>query len=355
MIASCELAHLENLVLTLKGSHWRALSLPAQEEVVTVCFSYWRKCGFPYYQLSDKEILYEYQRLTRVAKGRVLIGNEIRMQTAGLRLANYFHPQMWHVPVGRYRSPFACFHDDKALRSLIRRAFTVFPDRYSVNPSNMRRMLRTFNGTASVSNFRPTAAKAIYEHFSTDNDRVLDFSAGYGGRLLGCLALARSYLGIDPCTDQVKGLRAMYSKLQSLLPTQSTVEIVHACAEDFIPTLPTGHFALVFSSPPYFDRERYSMEPSQSYIRYPSYDRWLRHFLSPITTEAARVLRHGGFFIINVADVNGLGLTKDAVLLAAQHLTPVQVLRLRLANKPYLRRDQTLPHRYESILVFQKQ
>ena len=303
---------------------------------------------------SDEEIRYEYQRLTRVTKDRVLAGVDIRMQTAGLRLANYFHPQMWEVRVGRYRSPLACFLDDQVLRSLIRRALMVFPDRYSVNPSNMRRMLRTFNGTASVSNFRPTAAKAVYEYFSRPNDSVLDFSAGYGGRLLGCLPLARSYVGIDPCTAQVNGLRAMLAKLRSLLPTQSTAEIVHACAEDYITTLPSEHFALVFSSPPYFDRERYSLEVSQSYIRYPSYDQWLQHFLKPIIAEAARVLRPGGYFIINVADVNGLGLTKDAALLGSRYFAPVQEFRLRLANKPYLRRDQNSPHRYESILVFQK-
>lgn len=348
------LTQLENLVQGLKGRQWYALSSRAQEEIVTACFHYWRKCGFPYYQLSDEEILYEYQRLTRVTKDRVFVGNDIRMQTAGLRLANHFHPQMWEVRVGRYRSPLECFLDDQALRRLIQRALMVFPDRYSVNPSNMRRMLRTFNDTSGVSNFRPTAAKAIYEHFSKAKDIVLDFSAGYGGRLLGCLPLVRSYVGVDPCKAQVTGLRAMLAKLQALIPIQSTAEIVQACAEDYMPTLPTEHFALVFSSPPYFDRERYSPEPSQSYLRYPSYDRWLRYFLNPIIAEASRVLRPSGYFIINVADVNGLRLTKDVKSLGSRYFNSLQVLRLRLANKPYLRRDRASPHRYEQILVFQK-
>src|SRR5205085_207140 len=107
----------------------------------------------------------------------------------GVKLANFFHPQMWSVPVGPRRSPLDCFEDDKALRELIRKALRIWPDRYSVNESNLRRMLKTFSHTAGVSNFRPTAAKAIYERYSKSGNTILDFSAGYGGRLLGCMPL----------------------------------------------------------------------------------------------------------------------------------------------------------------------
>ena len=36
---------------------------------------------------------------------------------------------------------------------------------------------------------------------------------------------------------------------------------------------------LVFTSPPYFNREEYSTHPEQSYIKYPNYQDWLDGFL----------------------------------------------------------------------------
>jgi tRNA1(Val) A37 N6-methylase TrmN6 len=183
---------------------------------------------------------------------------------------------------------------------------------------------------------------------------VLDFSAGYGGRLLGCLPLDRHYVGLDPCRAQVRGLREMAGRLGALAPVRARWSIHRACAEDFLPSLAAGSFALVFSSPPYFDRERYSEEPSQSYIRYPTYEGWLRGFLAPVLRECRRVLRPGGHLVVNVADVNGYRLTDDALRLASRHFTHARTLRLRLGHKPYLRGPAGGAFKYEPVFVFRK-
>jgi hypothetical protein len=57
-------------------------------------------------------------------------------------------------------------------------------------------------------------------------------------------------------------------------------------AEDLLTGFPKGTAQLIFSSPPYFDRERYSDEPSQSYIRFPKYSDWKRHFLEVAIVES---------------------------------------------------------------------
>ena len=209
-----------------------------REEMVRAAWRYWRRSGFPHYQLSGDDIALEFNRLlaqdTKAAFGRAgALGSVV-----GLRLANFFQPGMWSVRVGRYRSPMDVFRDDELLGAAIERAWTIWPDRYGANSSTLRRMLKTFPSTASVSNFRPTLARAVMERYSPAGSTVLDFSAGFGGRLTGCLTLERNYIGIEPNADQVIGLRSTVSALIPLRHRRATAEIVEGCAEDLLPQLP---------------------------------------------------------------------------------------------------------------------
>jgi SAM-dependent methyltransferase len=345
---------LESRVLKLRGKEWQRYPPEKRESFVQECFQYWRAHGFPYYRLNDEEISKEYHRFQAASSALMILGTEIMMSMVGIKLANFFHPQMWSVPVGARRSPKECFKDDKALRELIRKALIIWPDRYSVNDSNLRRMLKTFSHTASVSNFRPTAAKAIYEKYSKAGDCVLDFSAGYGGRLLGCMPLARHYIGVDPSRSQIKGLNNMTARVAKLARVKARTDIYQACAEDFMPQLKDNSVALVFSSPPYFNHERYSNEHSQSYRRFPVYDDWVKGFLCKVVAESWRVLRPGGYLILNVADVNGHKLVEDTLLLASPFFTLTAKLKLRLGHIPYLRAQPAETYKYEPVFVFRK-
>jgi tRNA1(Val) A37 N6-methylase TrmN6 len=344
----------EELVLNIKGNEWQKFRDKERKQLVEMCFRYWRSRGFPYYKLSDADIKREYSRLTTVSKERILLGEEIQISRVGTQLANYFHPQIWSVrPRGR-RSPLQCFNNDEELRRLIQRAFKVCPDRSSVNENNLRGMLRTFNGTGCVSNFRPTAAKAIYEQYSRDGDIVVDFSSGYGGRLLGCLPLIRHYIGIDPCREQITGLRNMKARLQRLAKVEATASIHHTCAEDFLPRLDSNSVSLVFSSPPYFNTERYSEEPSQSFIRYPGYEEWLEKFIRKVIAESSRILKPRGYLVLNVADINGYNLTRDVRRVASAYLKLTKILKLRLSHLPYFREQSEEKYKYEPVFVFRK-
>ena len=59
----------------------------------------------------------------------------------------------------------------------------------------------------------------------------------------------------------------------------------------------------MFTSPPYFDRERYSDEDTQSWKRYPSEDSWLNGFLFRALQNAWDHLDEGGRIAINISDV----------------------------------------------------
>jgi len=348
------LRELEEIVLNLRGREWSKQSTRNRELLVNLCFRYWRTRGFPHYSLTDQELVREYSRLEAASSDRLLLNDEIQSSMIGVRVANLFHPQMWRVKMKGRRSPYACFEDDEALRRLIRRALTVWADRRAVNANNLRGMLLTFSHTGRVSNFRPTAAKAIYERYSQDGDTVLDFSAGYGGRMLGCLPLDRTYLGIDPCREQIIGLRRMSAKLSKLVRVRARTVIHQVCAEDFLTEQKVRSAALVFSSPPYFNMERYSKSRSQSYIRFPTYEKWRDGFMTPVVQHSRRILKKGGYFVVNVANINGYKLSDDMLRIASEYFRHVRTLKLRLGHLPYLRDDPGNAYKYEPVFVFRK-
>jgi len=51
---------------------------------------------------------------------------------------------------------------------------------------------------------------------------------------------------------------------------------------------------LCFTSPPYFDCEKYSEESTQSYIKYPSRDEWLYGFMGSTFSNCRLYLKEGG-------------------------------------------------------------
>lgn len=297
----------------------------------------------------------ELRRLSDLDARDVVKGNHIRGSNVGVTLASSFHPHMWSVRVSRYMSPMDCFGDDQRLRQVIRRAFTVWPDRHGANAGSLRIMLKTFSNCAAVSNFRPTVARAIIQALSAPEDLVVDFAAGYGGRLVGCLSLPRHYLGIEPCSLQIRGLKHCIRAIQKLKCVPGTGEIQKGCAEDILPQLPSRCTPLVFSSPPYFDWEKYSDHNTQSFVRYRSYSQWLAKFLHPVIEQSHRILSQGGHLAVNVPNGGSRIPLLDDLTHAAKKVgfTVDRVYRLRLSKVAFLHpRGRRV--KWEAIAILKK-
>ena len=87
----------------LKGSEWRKLSIKSKEEYIEQAFNYWRNKGFPYCFLNKADIKRYYIQLMKTSSKNLFLPNrEIQWSSAGLSLANYFHPQMWSIKSDRY-------------------------------------------------------------------------------------------------------------------------------------------------------------------------------------------------------------------------------------------------------------
>lgn len=312
----------------------------------------WRQRGFPYPRLTSIELEREFALVQSSSTQDAFSGNMLRTATTGLRLANSFHPQMWHVRSQQHQcAPVDYFHDDKRLREALERAPRFWPDRRCWNAQCLRSLFRIYS-SGRVANFRPLVARALIDRYSRPGGRVLDYCAGFGGRLLGSLALDRHYLGIDAAVLQVQGLERMWNALRPM--ARGTAELHHARAEDFLLTVPTHSVDLVFSSPPFFNVEIYGSDGAQSAVRYPKYQDWLRNFLEVVITEAGRVLRPGGFFVINIANNKRLRLRADTLRLAMPVFGAPDLIRMNMHSRPAQRAARIQMFRWEPIYVFRK-
>ena len=110
--------------------------------------------------------------------------------------------------------------------------------------------------------FRPGFAAHLYRKYCKQGDTVLDTSTGYGGRLVGYLGsgIGGKYIGIDPNTLTHAG----NTRLASDLGFADAVELHNLPAEDVPHDVVAGRCDFAFTSPPYFSKEIYSAEPTQS-------------------------------------------------------------------------------------------
>lgn len=146
----------------------------------------------------------------------------------------------------------------------------------------------------AIHGFKSLIAKWMYCTYQP-RTAVLDFSAGWGGRCLGAMALGIPYIGIDTNTD----LRPAYERMVKELDSDSkvTMRFQDAAATDFS----KFKYDMVFTSPPYFKTVR----PIEGYAHMPHYaDRadFNARFLFPVVRKTYAHLSRGGTYALNIPD-----------------------------------------------------
>ncbi len=145
--------------------------------------------------------------------------------------------------------------------------------------------------------FKPSLARTIM--LKLNGTRILDFSAGWGDRLIAALSLPdlEKYVGVDPNKALSKGHNEILEKFDGV----EVAEIIYAPFETA--ELPKETYNLIFTSPPFFDLEKYAVnDKGQSITSYPKYEDWLRRFLFVSLAKAWKVLDVGGHLAIHIAD-----------------------------------------------------
>ena len=112
-----------------------------------------------------------------------------------------------------------------------------------------------------------------------------------------CGETTKSYVGIDPNTLNHPNYQRQvefYKKHQTFFEEEKQVEFICSPAEDVDFTKYKEHFDTVFTSPPYFNVEKYSDEDTQSYIRYKDIDSWNKNFLHKTLGNIIPTLKKDG-------------------------------------------------------------
>lgn len=156
-------------------------------------------------------------------------------------------------------------------------------------------------------NFPTNIAAYMYNKFG--KKRVLDFCAGFGGRLLGFWnSKVEEYVGIDP--NKYIDYNSLISWLKDNDSKNKKISILRKPAED-VDFSTLGKFDLVFTSPPYYDLEVYSSDKTQSSSRYHTYNEWLSKFLLHTLDKSISVLNKGGYLAINIQNINKYDIADD--------------------------------------------
>jgi 16S rRNA G966 N2-methylase RsmD len=288
-------------------AEWKAMPQAEQDAVVAQIAKRAQADGFPHFRLSRADKLCRFSELTAYDRSRLIADGIIGISTHGLGLCWHYHPHHWSVKCGCQRPVMDAWDDEDRLRAAIAKGiphnhrtggYSVDADGPYMSASDLRKSLGRATGVQRVSNFRPTAAAAIYDRFC--RGATWDPCGGWGGRMLGAIASKRveRYVCCEPSTQTSQGLKAMARDLAHLTSTDCSV--VKKPAEDYEP--PRREFDLVFTSPPYGRTEVYSNEPTQSCHRYPLIAAWTEGFLRPMIQRAADALTPRGWMLLNVAD-----------------------------------------------------
>ena len=226
----------------------------------------------------DYESLVKFDALTNPRK---FCGNKIIYHHQLLNLLNCRRDGK------KYKTIMEIFADDELREKLWkdtvkrnRRDKAPYP-----NPTDVYECHRI--NTGAIVPFKASTAKYIYKKFNATS--VLDFTAGWGGRLLGASSLGIKYTGYDTNTNLKKG----YDDMMELLNIQNCeMRWKSSAGEDFGDL----EYDLILTSPPYVNMELYeNMTPFESDVKF------YNEFLIPLMSSAFDGMNDGGHMCINIS------------------------------------------------------
>ena len=279
---------------------------------------------------------------------------------SGQTINRFLFPNMMSAePKGRGSNSLKdrFFNDDK-LRRAIRICFEFRDGNNLVYPTAIRRALELVTGE-NVTNFKAQNAKAIVEHLCPVLwGNIYDYSAGYGGRLLGITSsnMRYNYIGIDPNTETIKYLDYLNNCIEEAVGIKG--EIIQSVSEEYQP----NDIDLAFSSPPYFNLEKYSDEKTQCMVRYRTLNEWFSGYAEPTIKNIYKGLNKDGIFATNIADYKTYGQKEpvevvqtwisNAERIGFKH---VKTIKMMLNTRPGVVNNKTEGReKFEGVYVFQK-
>lgn len=262
---------------------------------------------FPYHSYSSSEIKDDFEFLEEYRVENMECGPnlfEVKRPGLGMRSVKYFGRHYWRASRGDRRSPYERYQEDDFIESIVesqQEKDTSSPFRSNKIRNEIKRR------TKAPSSFPATVTKYLVKYLTEGSPDVLDPCVGYGGRLVGSKSVSKSvsYTGVDPWEEAIDNLRLMSDWFGF-----TGVELYNQPFED-LPKPDHAPFDLVLTSPPHYDKEHYADDPSQSNVRYDSYQEWELEFLRPLFQKSFDWLRRGGTIAIHLTNTSEHDLVKS--------------------------------------------
>lgn len=291
-------------LMSYSKGRWNKADEKGKDKIVEDVFNIYRSVNIipiTYYTLEGckQELKSISQKSHEVKDKKIAVGN-----TAGQNFSRFWFPNMQEAYTRNDKmvSMRARFYDDTRLKRAIKFCYKYRDEgEKSVLPQNIRRALDLVSG-GTIANFKPMNARAVYEYICpTMFGNVLDFSSGYGGRMIGTLTsnMRYNYTGIDPNTKTYNGLVAL-GELITGLGLGSGYSMNNLPSEQFDPE--PESFDAAFSSPPYFNLETYTDEETQCMNSCNTEDEWFDNYVEPTIKMLHKALAKEALYAVNIAD-----------------------------------------------------
>ncbi len=182
------------------------------------------------------------------------------------------------------------FDDEEAKKKLIDR--TIKMNRRKkldyIEPVDIYECFRFCKG--SVNTFKAGTTRYLVKRFKATT--MLDFTAGWGGRMLGAISRDVNYIGIETNTNLRAGYKAMGKIIWDI--HADCQMIWHNCLDVDFSTL---DYDFVLTSPPYINLEMYEEMPL-----FKDKEAYYTEFLIPMINKCLNHIKNNGAVCINISN-----------------------------------------------------
>ena len=211
-------------------------------------------------------------------------------------------------------SPYECLQNDEKMKIILE--YIKSKPKFFTSDSEVANVKSCFRNSMSwvrkVANFPPKEARDIYFRYfpnalddSAEKINCLDTSCGFGSRMSSVLLSGHNYFGIDP-NIELQGKLMECAKFyydNGFIDNNQICSLYTQGSELFIDEL-EGIIDVSFTSPPYFNLEKYSDDESESTKHYDNYELWLEKFAKPTIKNTYKYLKVGGYAMINIKNIS---------------------------------------------------
>ncbi len=261
--------------------------------------------SYPYRNITKTQAIEDFKKLREIVKkddfnSKSLFGN---------RAVDYGTEKMRKQTKYRNKSHYERWKDKVARGKVIKFAKRLYNQKYKRTiDSSIRGAIELQWG--SVNTMRPAAAACSYK--KNKATKVLDFTAGWGARLIAAMAMDIDYTGIDanvalkPGYDKIIKTLQPYSKskVKMIFKKAETVKI-SKIKYDFVFTSPPYEYLEVYENMENYEKkgEKVKQPYSSSKIKIDDSEKFYDEFMIPTLKEIYKHLPKGKHICLNMPDI----------------------------------------------------